>query len=162
MKLYRETGDCFEETLDLWGGRAGFKNLEIFWIQNRTTINCSFRMIRRIMEISDAVIHLDRTHWTICIITRSILSLIQKLLIDLIHDTRHLSTRFRKCHVVFQNTRTAVFKYSWYFKIISNFTRLKAREITYNNFEISLVVFRPNISYKSCYYLFTLLPAKGL
>ena len=27
--------------------------------------------------------------------------------------------------------------------IVSNFTRLKAREITYNNFEISFVVFMP-------------------
>ena len=33
-----------------------------------------------------------------------------------------------------------------YFKIVSNFTRLTAREITYNNFEISLVVFIPNIT----------------
>ena len=36
--------------------------------------------------------------------------------------------------------------HSWYFKIVSNFTRLSAREITYNNFEISLVVFTPNIT----------------
>ena len=36
--------------------------------------------------------------------------------------------------------------HSWYFKIVSNFTRLTAREITYNNFEISLVVFMPNIT----------------
>ena len=35
----------------------------------------------------------------------------------------------------------------WYFsKIVSNFTRLTAREITYNKFEISLVVFVPNIT----------------
>ena len=34
----------------------------------------------------------------------------------------------------------------WYFKIVSNFTRLTAREITYNNFETSLVVFMPNIT----------------
>ena len=34
----------------------------------------------------------------------------------------------------------------WYFKIVSNFTRLTAREITYNNFGISLVVFMPNIT----------------
>ena len=33
-----------------------------------------------------------------------------------------------------------------YFKIVSNFTRLTVREITYNNFEISLVVFMPNIT----------------
>ena len=52
--------------------------------------------------------------------------------------------------------------HSWYFKIVSNFTRLTAREIVYNNFEISLVVFLPNITYKSCYYLFILLPAKVL
>ena len=40
------------------------------------------------------------------------------------------------------------YKYhSWYFKIVSNFTRLTDREITYtnNNFEISLVVM-PNIA----------------
>ena len=33
----------------------------------------------------------------------------------------------------------------WYFKIVSNFTRLTARELTYNNFESSVVVFMPNI-----------------
>ena len=33
-----------------------------------------------------------------------------------------------------------------FFKIVSNFTRLTAREITYNNFETSLVVFMPNIT----------------
>ena len=31
-------------------------------------------------------------------------------------------------------------------KIVSNFTRLTAREITFNNLEISLVVFMPNIT----------------
>ena len=31
--------------------------------------------------------------------------------------------------------------HSWYFKIVSIFTGLTAREITYNNFEISPVVF---------------------
>ena len=36
--------------------------------------------------------------------------------------------------------------HSRYFKIVSNFTRLTTREITYNNFEISLVVFMPNIT----------------
>ena len=36
--------------------------------------------------------------------------------------------------------------HSGYFKIVSNFTRLTAREITYNNFEISLVVLMPNIT----------------
>ena len=34
----------------------------------------------------------------------------------------------------------------WYFKIVSNFTRLTAREIMSNDFEISLVVFVPNIT----------------
>ena len=34
----------------------------------------------------------------------------------------------------------------WYFKIVSNFTRLTAREVTYNDFEISLVAFMPNIT----------------
>ena len=36
--------------------------------------------------------------------------------------------------------------HSWYFKIVSNFTRLTARKIKYNNFEISLLVFMPNIT----------------
>ena len=36
--------------------------------------------------------------------------------------------------------------HSWYFKIVSNFTRLTACEIACNNFEISLVVFMPNIT----------------
>ena len=36
--------------------------------------------------------------------------------------------------------------HSWYFEIASNFTRLMALEFTYNNFEISLVVFMPNIT----------------
>ena len=35
-----------------------------------------------------------------------------------------------------------------YFKIVSNFTPSSAREITYNNFDISLVVFMPNITTK--------------
>ena len=33
---------------------------------------------------------------------------------------------------------------AYIFKIVSNFTRPTAREIRYNNFEISLVVFMPN------------------
>ena len=36
--------------------------------------------------------------------------------------------------------------HSWYLKIVSNFTCLTTREITYNNFEISSVVFMPNIT----------------
>ena len=36
--------------------------------------------------------------------------------------------------------------HSLYFKIVSNFNRLTAREITYNNFVISLVVLMPNIT----------------
>ena len=39
-------------------------------------------------------------------------------------------------------------------RIVSNFTRLTAREITYNNFEISYEVFMPKYHYKSCYYLY--------
>ena len=47
--------------------------------------------------------------------------------------------------------------HEWYFEIvIRNFTRLTAREI-WDNFEISQVVFVPNITYKSCYYFFILL-----
>ena len=34
----------------------------------------------------------------------------------------------------------------WYLKIVSHFTRLTVREIMSNNFEISLVVFMPNIT----------------
>ena len=60
--------------------------------------------------------------------------------------------------IMLEMTNYAKNYYSWHFKIVSNFTRLAAREITYNNFEISLVVFMPK--YKSCYYLFILLPAK--
>ena len=36
--------------------------------------------------------------------------------------------------------------HSWYFKIVSTFTRLSARESTCNDFEISLVVSMPNIT----------------
>ena len=45
-----------------------------------------------------------------------------------------------------------IVRYIWhkyhlrYFKIVSNLTRLTAREISYNNFEISLVVFMSNIT----------------
>ena len=40
-----------------------------------------------------------------------------------------------------------IFKYhSWYLEIVPNFIHLTACEITYNNFEISLVVFMPNIT----------------
>ena len=41
-------------------------------------------------------------------------------------------------------------------KLSQNFTRLTAREITYNNFEISLVVqcIYAKYPYKSCYYLY--------
>ena len=34
----------------------------------------------------------------------------------------------------------------WYFKIVSNFTRVTVREITFYNFDISLVVFITNIT----------------
>ena len=36
--------------------------------------------------------------------------------------------------------------HSWYFKVVSNFTSLTTREITYNNCEMSLVVFMPNFT----------------
>ena len=49
-------------------------------------------------------------------------------------------TTTRKGFVIFN-----VYKRTLLAKIVSNFTRLAAREITYNNFEISLVVFMPNI-----------------
>ena len=42
--------------------------------------------------------------------------------------------------------------HKWYFEIV----------IIWDNFEISRVVFMQNITYKSCCYLFILLPAKGL
>ena len=50
-------------------------------------------------------------------------------------------------HVIAWFVRDIWHKYhSWYFQIVSNFTRLTACEIMYNNFEISLVVFMPNIT----------------
>ena len=43
----------------------------------------------------------------------------------------------------------------WYFEIVSNFTHLTAREITYNNFEISLRYLNyAKYQHKSCYYLY--------
>ena len=45
--------------------------------------------------------------------------------------------------------------HKWYFEIV-------IRNEIWDNFEISLVVFMPNIMYKSCYYLFILLPIEGL
>ena len=50
--------------------------------------------------------------------------------------------------------------HEWYFEIvIRNFTSRQGSEIL-DNFEISRVVFMQNITYKSCCYLFILLPAK--
>ena len=43
--------------------------------------------------------------------------------------------------------------HSWYFKVVSNFTRQTAHEITYNNFKISLVVYMPNMTTNQCYYI---------
>ena len=43
-----------------------------------------------------------------------------------------------------------------YFKIVSNFTRLTAPEITYNNFEVSLVVFTPTTNHAITYTNYTL------
>ena len=52
--------------------------------------------------------------------------------------------------------------HEWYFKIvIHNLTSCWA-SVIWDNFEISRVVFMPNITYKSCYYLFILLPTKSL
>ena len=52
------------------------------------------------------------------------------------------------------------YKYhEWYFEIVIR--NRTAREI-WDNFEISRVVYMPNITYKLYYYLFILLPAKGL
>ena len=48
----------------------------------------------------------------------------------------------------------------WYFKIVSNFTRLMAREITYNVFDISLMVFMLSIT--PCYYLYQLFVLKNI
>lgn len=43
---------------------------------------------------------------------------------------------------------------TWYFKIVPNFTRLSAREIMYNNFEISLMVYQlNNTTYHAITYL---------
>ena len=36
--------------------------------------------------------------------------------------------------------------HSRHFKVVTNFTRLTARKVKYNNFEISLVVFMLNIT----------------
>ena len=47
-----------------------------------------------------------------------------------------------------------------FLKIVSNFTRLMAREITYNVFEISLMVFMLSIT--PCYYLYQLFVLKNI
>ena len=46
----------------------------------------------------------------------------------------------------------------WYFKIVSNFTRQTAREITCNNFDSSLVVFMPNITSNHAITFTSLIP----
>ena len=46
--------------------------------------------------------------------------------------------------------------HEWYFEIV----QVTASEI-WDNHEISRVVFMQKNTYKSCYYLFILLPAKG-
>ena len=54
-----------------------------------------------------------------------------------------------------QSRRNIWHKYhDWYFKIV-------IRNLIWDDFEISRVVLMPNITYKSCYYLFIPLPAKG-
>ena len=50
--------------------------------------------------------------------------------------------------------------HQWYFKIVLyNFTSRSASEV-WGNFEISQVIFMPNITYNSWCYLFILLPGK--
>ncbi len=61
---------------------CAFGALEIFWMNNKTIIEFGFRMIWRIMQISEGVIRLSLrlrriTPSSICIILHIILSLIQ-------------------------------------------------------------------------------------
>ena len=53
---------------------------------------------------------------------------------------------YKSCHYLFILYAWWRKYHSWYFKIVSKFTRLAAREIMYNNVKISLVVFMPNIT----------------
>ena len=41
----------------LEGGKGVLKNLEIYWMKNKTITEFGFGMIWRIMQISEAVIH---------------------------------------------------------------------------------------------------------
>ena len=60
-----------------------------------------------------------------------------------IYPRTHGNTKRLPSNTLPQSTTENVHNY---FKIVSNFTCLTACEITYNNFEISLVVFMPNIT----------------
>ena len=67
-------------------------------------------------------------------------------------NLRYLHVKITKpLRVVVYSTNNSMIReiwhkyHSWYFNIVSNLTLLTAREISYNNFEISLVVFMPNI-----------------
>ena len=49
-----------------------------------------------------------------------------------------------------------------YFKLLYVISGAVRRVKFETNFEISQVIFTPNITYNSCYYLFKLLPARDL
>ena len=51
LHLCRLTGKCFEETLR---GGNDVKNLEIFSMNNKTTIDFGFRLILEIMQFSES------------------------------------------------------------------------------------------------------------
>ena len=51
--------------------------------------------------------------------------------------------------------------HSWYFKIVSNFTRLTAREIMYNKFRNITCGIYAKYHFKSCYYLYLLINIPG-
>ena len=54
LKPYREIGQSLEESLR--GGKL-VKDLEIFWMNNKIIIEFGFRMMWKIMQISENVIH---------------------------------------------------------------------------------------------------------
>ena len=55
--------ESIEDELNIDGGKhvlAMFLNKEVFWMNNKTIIEFGFRIIWRIMEISEGVIRLGR------------------------------------------------------------------------------------------------------
>ena len=52
--------------------------------------------------------------------------------------------------------------HEWYFKLLYVISGAVRRVKFETNFEISQVIFTPNITYNSCYYLFKLHPARDL